>query len=153
MSEHTADPGSEGHQPDPYAARVREVTEKKARGALGRYRVMAFVTGTMLLLLTFEMIMKYGFRSGEPFLGAWVAISHGWIYVVYLITVFQLWSFMRWDFSRLAALVAAGLVPVMSFVLEPRAKNWFERELDERVEMSAKLAAAMRRRNEGDAGT
>lgn len=139
-----ASPGSPQFSDD--AARVREATMARARGAFGRYRIMAFVTGTMLLLLTFEMAMKYLMRGGESFLGAWVAILHGWIYVVYLITVFQLWSFMRWELGRMAALLAAGLVPVMTFVLEPRAKKWFEHDLPERAEMSVKLAAAMRGR-------
>lgn len=134
---------------DPYAARVREATETKARGAFNRYRVMAFVTGAFLLLLTLEMLMKYVLRGGDAFLGAWVAIVHGWIYVVYLITVFQLWSFMRWDFGRMALLVGAGLVPVLSFVMEPRAKRWFDAELPGRVEMSVKLATAMRNRGSG----
>ncbi|HHW84282.1 MAG TPA: DUF3817 domain-containing protein [Actinomycetales bacterium] len=138
--------------PDLYAARVREVTETKARGAFRRYAVMAFVTGAFLLLLAFEMLMKYVFRGGDSFLGPWVAIVHGWIYVVYLITVFQLWSFMRWDFGRMALLVGAGLIPVLSFVMEPRARTWFEDELPERVDMSVKLATAMRERRAGGGG-
>nr|NLD41743.1 DUF3817 domain-containing protein [Actinomycetales bacterium] len=113
---------------------------------------MAFVTGGFLLLLTFEMLMKYVFRGGDSFLGSWVAIVHGWIYVVYLITVFQLWSFMRWDFGRMALLVGAGLVPVLSFVMEPRAKQWFDAELPGRAEMSVKLATALRNRQSGDGG-
>lgn len=134
------------HADELYAARVREAAETKARAAFNRYRIMAFVTGTMLLLLTLEMIMKYLVQGGESFLGAWVAISHGWIYVIYLITVFQLWSFMRWDLGRMIALVVAGLIPVMSFLLEPRAKTWFDTELPGRIETSVQLAAALRDR-------
>ena len=51
-------------------------------------------------------------------LGAWIAFAHGWIYVVYLVTVFDLWSKMRWRLGRLATMAAAGVVPVMSFILE-----------------------------------
>ena len=97
-----------------------------ARARLTRYRVMAFVTGTMLLVLCLEMVLKYVFHAGgvdasgapQPVLGTWIAIVHGWIYVVYLVTVVQLWSAMRWSLGRLVTLALAGVVPVMSFVLE-----------------------------------
>jgi integral membrane protein len=99
---------------------------RKAEGATKRYRVLAWITGTMLLLLCVEMILKYVFHAagvnadGElnPVLGAWIAYAHGWIYVVYLVTVFDLWSKMRWRLGRLATMAAAGVVPVMSFILE-----------------------------------
>jgi integral membrane protein len=100
---------------------------RKARGALARYRVMAIVTGVMLLLLTASMIIKYGFGTWLGFdvdwattLTMYVGIVHGWIYVTYLITVLHGWSVMRWGWGRLAALVFAGVVPVMSFVVERR---------------------------------
>lgn len=101
----------------------------KARGALTRYRVMAWITGTMLLLLCVELLLKYVVQANgvdaagdpEPVIGAWVAFAHGWIYVVYLATVVDLWSKMRWRLGRLATLAAAGVVPVMSFILERKA--------------------------------
>ena len=53
-------------------------------------------------------------------LGDWVAVVHGWIYVVYLVTVVDLWSSLRWRFGRLLALVLAGVVPLLSFWAERR---------------------------------
>ena len=94
-----------------------------ARAALGRYRVMAYVTGGWLLLLTLELVLKYvvDVNGGHrPVLGVWVAMVHGWVYVAYLVTVFLLWTKMRWGLGRLAAMVLAGVVPFMSFVLERR---------------------------------
>ncbi len=101
---------------------------RKARGALLRYRVMAWITGVMLLLLTAEMALKYVFAvngvdaegHARPVIGTWIAFAHGWIYVVYLVTVFDLWSTLRWRMGRLATMVLAGVVPVMSFVIERR---------------------------------
>lgn len=112
-------------------ARTGPVAERdrKARAAFRNYRVMAFVTGGMLLVLTAEMVLKYLVNGGEPVLGTWVAIVHGWIYVVYLLTVFNLWSTMRWDLGRIVALVAGGVVPVLSFVMERRARGWFDADL------------------------
>ena len=101
---------------------------EKVLAALRRYRVMAWVTGVMLLILTAEMLLKYVFHAGglddagapRPVLGTWVAFAHGWIYVVYLVTVLDLWAKLRWGWGRLVTMVLAGVVPVMSFVMERR---------------------------------
>ncbi|GIG19390.1 hypothetical protein Cch01nite_01140 [Cellulomonas chitinilytica] len=114
--------------PTPVSTAPVDPWARRARGALARYRVMAWITGTMLLLLCVEIVLKYVLQvngldadgSPKPVIGTWVAFAHGWIYVVYLVTVVDLWSTMRWRLGRLAALAAAGVVPVMSFVLERR---------------------------------
>ena len=117
-----------------------EQTEARARRAFGWYRTMSFVTGVMLLVLTAEMVMKYVFGvngydepgrwwTARPVIGTWVAILHGWIYVVYAATVLNLWSVMRWGLGRMVALIAAGVVPVLSFVLERRATGWLAADL------------------------
>lgn len=101
---------------------------EKLRAALRRYRVMAWITGTMLLVLTAEMVLKYLVQANglddagdpRPVIGTWVAFAHGWIYVVYLATVIDLWSKLRWRWGRLVTMVLAGVVPVMSVVMEVR---------------------------------
>ena len=113
---------------------------RKARGAMARYRFMALVTGVMLLILCVELGIKYGAGALTdvggvmPFI-AWVPFAHGWIYVAYLVTVADLWSKMRWGFGRLITMVIAGVVPVMSFVLEKKIH----------AEAEAKLAALEKR--------
>ncbi len=107
----------------------------RATGALKRYRVMAWVTGSMLLVLTLHVLIQVvqaggtfsatlfeesGLSAVIPGAGTVVPIAHGWIYVVYLVTVLDLWGTMRWRFGRLVTMVLAGVVPVMSFVLERR---------------------------------
>ncbi|OKL53128.1 hypothetical protein BSZ39_11125 [Bowdeniella nasicola] len=124
--------------------------ESKARTAFSRYRIMAFITGTLLLLLTLEIVLKYVLQlngledpnstwSARPVIGNWIAIVHGWVYVIYLITVFGLWSQMRWGFGRMIALIVAGVIPVMSFILEPTAKKWVEADLPELVAKEKEL--------------
>ncbi|GIG35317.1 DUF3817 domain-containing protein [Cellulomonas pakistanensis] len=124
MTEPTGQPA-----PAPAAAPRAAAVPPGTAGRLTRYRVMAFVTGTMLLVLCVEMVLKYVFHANGvdpqtgsplPVLGTWIAIVHGWIYVVYLVTVVQLWSAMRWSLGRLVTMALAGVVPVMSFVLERR---------------------------------
>lgn len=113
-------------QPAPTPAPATTQASADARARLRRYRVMAFVTGTMLLVLCLEMLLKYVFHANgvdaagdpRPVIGTWIAIVHGWIYVIYLVTVVQLWSAMRWSLGRLVTMALAGVVPVMSFILE-----------------------------------
>jgi integral membrane protein len=110
-------------QTTPRAAATAPVREPaKARAALGRYRVMAWVTGVMLLILVVEIVLKYVLDAPDSVMRwiGWVPFAHGWIYVVYLVTVLDLWSKMRWGFGRLVAMVLAGVVPVLSFVVERR---------------------------------
>ncbi|QIK82801.1 DUF3817 domain-containing protein [Sanguibacter sp. HDW7] len=94
----------------------------KTRGSLARYRVLALVTGVFLLVLCVEMLVKYVFKAPDDLMSwiAWIPFAHGWIYVVYLITVVDLWAKMRWGTGRLATMVLAGVVPVMSFVVEKK---------------------------------
>jgi len=126
------------------------------RGAVKFYRVFAYITGTMLLLLVAEMIVKYGMHyelqlgGTSGFLGFvpwdptgtqnWVTgvnlstgilIAHGWLYVVYLFSDFRLWSLMRWPFIRFVAIALGGVVPFLSFIVEHFITRSVHRELDE----------------------
>ncbi len=110
----------------------------RIRGALKFYRVLAYATGILLLLLVLEMLFKYtplqleielggpnGFLALVPIdtvtavnLSTGILIAHGWLYVVYLFSDFRLWSLMRWPFSRFIAIAAGGVVPFLSFFVE-----------------------------------
>nr|WP_307858258.1 DUF3817 domain-containing protein [Cellulomonas fulva] len=85
-----------------------------------RYRVMAWITGTLLLVLCVELVLNYVVHASDDVMRwvEWVPFAHGWVYVVYLVTVFDLWATMRWRVGRLVTMALAGVVPVMSFVLE-----------------------------------
>lgn len=93
-------------------------TEPPGRdGALLRYRVMAWVTGVLLILLVFVgMPLKYG-AEREGFYSA-VALSHGWLYIVYVAVTLQLGLRQRWGIGRLLLVMLAGTVPFASFVAE-----------------------------------
>lgn len=84
-------------------------------GRLLAYRVLAYVTGVLLLLLCTSMVLKYGF--GNDVL-SWSAYAHGWMYVLYLVTVFLLGTAVRWRPGRMVLVALAGTIPLMSFVAE-----------------------------------
>lgn len=97
------------------AAPTRGASPAKVRPAFLRYRVLAWATGTWLLLLCAEMIAKYGFGVHTP---NWIAVVHGWCYFVYLIFTADLAVKVRWPVGRTIGTLLAGTIPLLSFVVE-----------------------------------
>lgn len=91
---------------------------RNSSGALLRYRVMAFVTGFVLLAGTIALILKYTTSLHmEPGTGLlWVA--HGWLFLIYVIVTAMLGVRLRWPLPRFALVMLAGTIPTMSFVAE-----------------------------------
>ncbi|MBY8862669.1 DUF3817 domain-containing protein [Nocardia sp. CA2R105] len=101
--------------PDAPAAPARGASSAKVRPAFLRYRVLAWATGTWLLLLCAEMIAKYGFDVHTP---NWIAVVHGWVYFVYLIVTADLAVKVRWPVGRTIGTLLAGTIPLLSFFVE-----------------------------------
>lgn len=93
-------------------------------GALTRYRIMAIITGTFLIAVFAGFILKpiLHVEEGSTFdsITTFIAIAHGWIYMVYLAATVHLWLLMRWGFGRLVVMALGGIVPFLSFVIERR---------------------------------
>lgn len=88
-------------------------------GVLIRYRVMAWVTGVLLLVLVLvAMPLKY--VGDDDRLVSVVGVMHGWLYMAYLVAAFLLANRLRWPPGRTVLLLLAGTVPFMSFVAERR---------------------------------
>ena len=89
------------------------------KSVLTRYRVMAYVTGVLLVLLTLGMIGKYLLEmDGAEGFTFVVSVAHGWLYILYLIFAFDLGSKARWRFGKLAWVLLAGTVPTAAFFVE-----------------------------------
>jgi integral membrane protein len=88
-----------------------------SRGALTRYRVMAWVTGVMLLLLVF-VAMPVKYIGGDPTLVQIIGVAHGWLYMAYLVTAFILAYQARWKPLKTILVLLAGTVPFASFIAE-----------------------------------
>ena len=87
------------------------------RGALLRYRVMAWVVGVLLVVLVVVgMPLKY--LGGNDAVVVATGVPHGWLYMVLLITAYDLGRRVRWPWLRLILIAAAGTVPFLSFVAE-----------------------------------
>ncbi|NYI71047.1 integral membrane protein [Naumannella cuiyingiana] len=91
--------------------------EKGIRGALTRYRVMAWIVGILLVVLVCVGVpLKY--LAGNDTVVTWTGIPHGWLYMILLITAFDLGRRVKWPLWRLLVIAAAGTVPFLSFVAE-----------------------------------
>jgi integral membrane protein len=96
---------------------------------LKRYRVMAYVTGVMLVLLTLGCIAKYGLQMNDvDGLVRIVATAHGWLYVVYLVLAFDLGSKARWPFGKLVWVLLAGTIPTAAFFVERKVTRELEQK-------------------------
>lgn len=100
------------HQPQLPPAKLAE-----ASSALTRFRIMAFVTGVVLLAGTIELIVKYAFDVKPPIYGL-LWIGHGWLFMIYVIVTALLGFRLRWPLARYALVMLAGTIPTMSFLAE-----------------------------------
>ena len=100
-------------QPDVPARTVAE-----AAGALLRYRIMAFVTGVVLLTGCVTLILKYGTSLDMEPLTGYVWVAHGWLYLIYVIATAMLGFKLRWPLPRYALVMLAGTIPTASFIAE-----------------------------------
>ena len=87
------------------------------RNALLRYRIMAYIVGCLLVvLICVGLPLKYW--AGDETVVLWTAIPHGWLYMVLLLTAFDLGRRAHWSWRRLLLIALAGTVPFLSFVAE-----------------------------------
>ena len=96
----------------------------RTAAALGRYRVMAYVVGVMLLVLVLVAVPLH-YLADEPRLSSIVSPLHGFLYVIYLVAAFDLALKARFTAKGTVLVLLAGVVPFLSF--------WAERRVTARV--------------------
>ena len=103
-------------------------------GAPTRYRIMAWVVGVLLLLLVFVHIpLRIIWDIHTP-----VAVLHGWMFMIYLITVLDLALRCKWNvFPRTLLVMLAGTIPFFSFYAEHKATGWAKEYMAEHPEKPA----------------
>ncbi|WP_298041515.1 DUF3817 domain-containing protein [uncultured Microbacterium sp.] len=86
-------------------------------------------------------MLSTGDTAGGTNLSLMILVAHGWFYVVYLFSIFRLWSLMRWPFRRFIVLALGGVVPVLSFIMEAKISREVKTYLASREEASASATA------------
>ena len=80
------------------------------RAALTRYRIIAYVVGVVLIVLVVVgMPLKY--LGDNPTVVETVGPAHGFLYMVYLVAVFDLGRRARWPIGRMLLVMLAGTIP------------------------------------------
>jgi integral membrane protein len=101
------------------------LTAEQARGvraALLRYRIMAYLVGTLLVVLVVVGVpLKY--LGGNGIVVTLTGVPHGWLYMVLLITAYDLGRRVHWPWGRLLVIALAGTVPFLSFWAEYSARK------------------------------
>lgn len=98
---------------------IGRLLDPSLESALLRYRLMAYVVGTLLMVLVFVAV-PLQYAADQPAPAAVIGVIHGICYIVYLLTSYDLVRKAGWRWTRLVAPVFAGFIPVLAFVVERR---------------------------------
>jgi integral membrane protein len=85
------------------------------------YRVMAYVTGVILIVLCTLAVLQIWTSDGAAVNA--VGTLHGFLYIIYLIVSYPLTRRLRLATGPTIAVLLAGTVPVMTFVVEYRIRH------------------------------
>jgi integral membrane protein len=97
------------------------------RGALLRFRVMAYTVGVMLLILVFVGV-PLQIWADAPGVVHLVGPIHGFLYIVYLVAAADLYRRAGWPVWQLWDVVLAGFIPFAAFFVERRVVHRAERQ-------------------------
>ena len=86
------------------------------KAAVLRYRVMAYVTGVVLIILCFVGIPLQ--IAGHPAVANDVGVVHGILYIIYLVCAWQLARRLGLTAKPTVIMLLAGTVPIMTFIVE-----------------------------------
>jgi integral membrane protein len=98
-------------------SRERRSPSRPVEAALIRFRVVAYVVGSGLLVLVFVGV-PLNHLAHRPGVVAVLGPLHGFLYIVYLLTALDLAFRCRWPLLRTLLVMLAGTVPFLSFVAE-----------------------------------
>lgn len=106
-------------------------------GVLLFYRIMAYVTAVLLILLCAAVVLKYGHFAGlwptgsaaQEFGTTWsfrIGVAHGWLYMIYLLVAVIAMTQLRAPIGRMLLVLLAGTIPFGAFVAERKVVHWHE---------------------------
>jgi integral membrane protein len=96
---------------------VKRLTERGLKGALFRYQLMANIVGVLVIPLFLFTGLHFGFGGYKAELAIF-GVTHGYLYIVYLIAAGYLALKARLHIPWILLMFAAGLVPGLTFVVE-----------------------------------
>ncbi|GAB2515684.1 hypothetical protein CATRI_10630 [Corynebacterium atrinae] len=104
-------------------AKIHPERQRRVANALKFFSVSAWVTGVFLLILVVRMVLEYVLKVEIPEWATWVAILHGWAFIIYLLSVLNLGLKARWKPVVWFTTAIAGVVPFLSFIVEANRRR------------------------------
>lgn len=87
------------------------------RAAALRYRVMAYITGVLIIVVCFAGI-PLQFAAHNTFIVNDIGTLHGFLYIVYIVFAYLLAQKLKMKMGPTVLLLLAGTIPVMTFFVE-----------------------------------
>ena len=87
------------------------------QAAVLRYRVMAYITGVLIIIVCFAGI-PLQVAAHNTFIVNDIGTVHGFLYIVYVIVAYLLAQKLRLPVKQTVILLLAGTIPVMTFFVE-----------------------------------
>lgn len=86
---------------------------------VGAYRFMAYLTGTVLIILCFVGIPLQVFANNLVIV-KYVGTAHGILYIIYVVVAFLMTRLVRMKIASPGTVIVllAGTIPIMTFVVE-----------------------------------
>ncbi len=91
------------------------------RAAVLCYRVMAYITGVLIIVVCFVGIPLQ--VAGNSWIVKYVGTLHGYLYMVYVVVAFILAVKLRMRARPTVLLLLAGTIPILTFFVE----RWMRR--------------------------
>ena len=87
------------------------------RAAVLRYRVMAYITGVLIIVVCFAGI-PLQVAGHNTFVVNYIGTVHGYLYILYVIVAYLLARKLKMRLGPTILLLLAGTIPVLTFVVE-----------------------------------
>jgi integral membrane protein len=107
--------------------RISAVEPAAEPAVLKRYRVMAYTTAVLLIVLVFVGVPLQ--VAGHPGVATVVGTCHGFLYLIYLFVAFQLTRTMHIPLLRTVLVLIAGTVPFGAIIAERRLTSEYSRQV------------------------
>lgn len=89
---------------------------------LRRLRIIGFLEGlSYIILLGIAMPLKY--YAGFPMAVKVTGWAHGALFILYIYAVIQAYYEYGWNFRKAFIALAASIIPIGTFLLEPKWKK------------------------------
>ena len=87
---------------------------------LGKLRILALLEGISAILLTIVTVSKYAFKFYNESVNYSIGLSHGFLFVSYVIFVLIVGKQKKWNLITMGWSLFASIIPVGTFIADAK---------------------------------